>query len=420
MERPAIVTAGSTFKDWLQCQRKRWLGHEVLSDPASGRRGWERVRLSIPLSTGGWCHRVAQGLLLLASGGDLRRWTEEMGFDPDDMPSDASKVILNARTGYLAEVGERGLDGEGTPLNETQVAQEQAALLEAFGWAFERVRVPALLSEYEIVSIEREEFTLLAGDVGLAGRCDAVLRRRSDGLLFVWNLKTVSQPDARWKAGFEVDQQLMLEALAVERRLGERVYGCLIEGFIKGPRVEADDDLKEVRQGSGKEATQRIQRSRLLYGYKLDANPPIQKADYDWEGTTRKGWHKFRVWEEAFEGQGGYSPLRYWINWLPQEVIEGQFEILEPIIRSDRAVESKLAQVVAAERNIRAFRSSMEANPSYNAEQLDAYFPQNEDRCHRLGPCPFLQMCWNEQNARDPLGSGLYQPRTPNHPEGED
>ena len=432
--KPEIIISGTPYKDWLRCQRLRWWAHEAPSGP-DGQRGWERVRMAIPLSTGGWCHAVAQGLLALAAGLDMSGWLKEVGLEGQQGVTSPSEVISAARAGYLSEVALRGLDAEGTPLDETRVAHEQAALLEAFGWAFERVRVPALLARYRVLSVEREEFTMLSGDVGLQGRVDAVLEDRADGNIFTWNLKTVSQPDDRWRAQWEVDQQIILEGLAIERRLGKKLTGALVEGFVKGPRVGANDDLKEVRNGG--EATQTIQRNRLLYGYKLDGNPPIQKADYDWEGTTRKGWHKFRVWEEQFPSVQGtikglsvsggpvpkvdlaISPLAYWINWLPEEVVVAQFELLEPIIRSDRAVESFTRQIVKQEQAIRTRRLIVENSEESEAD-LDAYFPQDFHSCVYPGKCSMYAMCHEPGVSDDPAGSGLYQIKTLNHPQEVD
>src|SRR5262249_20346337 len=129
--------------------------------------------------------------------------------------------------------------------------EEQAALIEAFGWAYVRSRLPRLLDEYEPVAIEHEELTLLSGDVALAGGGDGLVRRRRAGYLFLFKLQTSSAPGSKqWADQWLTDQQLMTETLAVERRLGERVWGVLIDGFNKGRRVECyADTLKEIRDG---------------------------------------------------------------------------------------------------------------------------------------------------------------------------
>jgi len=407
----------------------------ALSDPDKGTRGWERQRLSLPLSTGGWCHKVAQGLFAVATGLDLGPlWNQVVG-EVHDLPTDAlngpqtpvegisqTQWIGQCVIGYRSEALRRGLDlglqMDGSLPEEKFVARtiaEQSALLEAFGWAFLRVRLPRLLEEYELLDVEREEYTLLSGDVGLQSRCDAVLRRRSDQRLFIYNLKTSGNPDKRWKDSFEVDAQLMTETLAVERRLGERVYGVIIDGFDKGVRVELD--FQTLKERPKAEAEKWFgQRSRLIYGYKCE-DIPGRPTLYDYEGTTRKGWGKFAVWEEEFDQPQakGISPVAYWVNWLPQEQVEAAFVTLPPIMRSDRAVESAVRQMVSVEGHIRANRSVVEAHSLAGMPYaLDDTFPQNFRSCIYSSRCAYYEICHGSA-ADDPASNG-FQPRTANHP----
>lgn len=429
---PAILTSNSSYKSYLDCQRKRYWEYEHLNE--DGSRGLERKTLSLPLSTGGWCHKVVQGLFLLtlvkqhlayAPQSVLSAWEEwgkELG---QGAPTNASEVILACSQGYVGEVRRRGLEIglslDGFVAEEKfleRTIREQSALVEAFGWAYLRVRLPRILEEYWLIGVEQEEFTLLSGDVGLQSRCDAILRRKSDDKLFVYNLKTASSPDSRkWQELFEVDQQLMTETLAVERRLNEKVYGVIIDGFEKGQRVEMWwDSLKEVRGSSPQQGEKwQGQRSRLLYGYKCEdipGRPPL----YDFEGTTRKGWYKFAVFENDFTGTNiasrGETPVEQWVNWLPIEQVEGMFAVLPPIMRSDEHVQRKVVQIVGQEVEIRVKRELVE-----HGESLDLHFVQNESHCIRFGTqhkCPMFQKCWSDHS------DDLYQPRKKNHPEVED
>lgn len=451
---PAILTSNSAYGTFMTCPRKRWWAYEAVSDPTSDTRGWERQRLSLPLSTGSWCHRVAQGLLIVASGGDLSDlWAEVMdeahegsggvpaGLAEAFTEPSAAGWITTCIIGYRIEAHSRGLDlgltMDGQVPEERFVERtiaEQSALLEAFGWAYQRVRVPHLIEEYEILGIEQEEYTLLSGDVGLQSRCDAVLRRRADQRLFIYNLKTIAYPDKRWHDQFEVDSQLMTETLAVERRLGERVYGVVIDGFDKGVRVEMDFNTLKERPKDGSEKWYG-QRSRLIYGYKCE-DIPGRPTLYDYEGTTRKGWGKFAVWEESFaqtleprrslEEQAREplthitgSPVAYWINWLPIEQVEGAFITLPPIMRSDRAVESAVRQIVSVEKTIRAKRDDMDSwqghNDAYGRQAaLDMTFPQSFRACVYPSKCWAYALC-HEGAADDPASNG-FAPRKSNHP----
>jgi len=421
---PPILTSNSAYGTWHSCNRRRYWAYEAPNGTET--RGWERQRMSLPLSTGGWCHRLVQGFFTL----EIRRQAAPDAFIgvplwdwvPEGQlhPTDASGVISAAVAGYCGEARERGLDlglqMDGSLPEEKFVERtirEQAALLEAFGWAFLRVRLPRLLEEYELLDVEREEYTLLSGDVGLQSRCDAVLRRRSDQRLFIYNLKTSGNPDKRWKDSFEVDAQLMTETLAVERRLGERFYGVIIDGFDKGVRVEMDyATLKERPKAEAEKWFG--QRSRLIYGYKCE-DIPGRPTLYDYEGTTRKGWGKFAVWEEAFDQPQaeGISPVAYWVNWLPQEQVEAAFVTLPPIMRSDRAVESAVRQMVSQEKWIRQARLTVEESPEPQI-LLDTQFPQNFRSCVYPSRCAFYELCHGNA-ADDPVSNG-FQPRTANHP----
>lgn len=442
---PAILTSNSAYGTFMTCPRKRWHGYEAPNGTAT--RGWERQRLSLPLSTGGWCHRVAQGLLLMQNANriwtdpddalleplmaPLRAWCKDLGLEGQKVPTNAPEAIMACVEGYRAEVRQRGLDlgltMDGQQPEEKFVERtiaEQSALLEAFGWAYQRVRVPRLLEEYEIIGIEQEEFTLLSGDVGLQSRCDAVLRRRADQRLFIYNLKTSGNPDKRWHDQFEVDSQLMTETLAVERRLGERVYGVVIDGFDKGVRVEMDFNTLKERPKDGSEKWYG-QRSRLIYGYKCE-DIPGRPTLYDYEGTTRKGWGKFAVWEERFphviREESGWShvhksPVDYWVNWLPIEQVDGAFITLPPIMRSDRAMESAVRQIVSVEQQIRYNRDVMSDSEDYPLQfaiEIDKHWPQSFRACVYPSKCWAYALC-HEGAADDPASNG-FAPRKSNHP----
>ena len=430
MELPQIITTQSKAKATDKCMRYRWWAYEA---PAGEARGWELKRLVLPLATGQWCHVIAQELF-------------EQQLRPEE-------VIAAAREGYVAQVRaqglELGLQLDGAVAEEQfleRTIQEQAALIEAFGWAFLRVRLPRLLDEYEVLDVEREEVTLLSGDVALQSRCDAVLKRKADQRVFVYNLKTAKDPHRKqWQDQWLYDQQMMTETLAVERRLGERVYGVVVDGFDKGERVTCWWwNYKELREGfskapaEGAEKWQR-QRSKLLYCYKSDVvpgSPPL----YDWDGTGKgnsKGWGLVPVWLEQFDpstrglhiaGTTGCTPMEYWINWLPVEVVESAWATLPPITRLDEHVAARVRQLVTQEREIAVKANEMRAGINRIAystdcgsswkvvqDKLDSHFSQSSGfQCQF---CDFRRVCWEELRPED--APELYQPRRDNHAEVE-
>lgn len=374
-----IVTSRSAVACHLGCARKRFWTYEAPNGTPT--HGWERRRLALPLVTGIYVHEgLAQAL---------------QGIPPHD-------AAMQAKGAYLDEVMARGLAvEEGT--DEHAVVEEQAHHVEALVLAWCRVRLPKWLDEYEIVEVESEDRVALADDVVLAVRADMVVRRKYDRKLFVVNFKTVAQADDRWMKSWEVDMQLMTELLAAERRHGQEFGGVIIEGLIKGRRMPEKNAVGDV---TGYRDT-----TPLLYGYKVDANPPLTIGEYGWEYTRRKGWYRFPAWREQFaQGQG----LNYWINWLPDEVVEAQFVLVPPIMREPDRIQHCVNQIVALERRVR--EGVYMANEEMDLDTaLDTYFPQNTNECHWPSRCQCYDLCFTHGVADDPGASGLYQPRVDHH-----
>lgn len=385
-----ITTSRSAVAAYLTCPRKRYLAYEA--ENGTDVRGWETRKLALPLATGIYTHEAVEGLLL--------------GMTPQE-------AAAKATTSYRAEAESRGMDVEQGAV-EGAVIEEQSAYIEAVTHAFARVRLPFWQREYDLVECEQEDRVPLSDDVTLAVRADAIVRRKADGRMFVVNFKTVGSADERWMRQWEVDMQLMTELLAAERRHGGEFGGVIIEGIVKGPRVKVDANLSEVRD-SGKEVAGVITRNKLLYGYKREADPPLKPLEYSCESQRAKGWHKVATWRETFPQAGSMSPLEYWVNWLPLEVVEEQFISVPPIARDAQRIAACTRQIVAIENWVGAAAKSMAANPSFNAEQLDSYFPQNTHACVYPGKCQMFDACWTGNVQADMAGSGLYVPRKDHH-----
>ena len=384
-----IIASRSAYAAYQRCKRLRYLQYEAPN--GTGTPGWERRKLALPLATGIHTHH---GLELVLTGAS---------------PSAAAKAASDR---YREDVSARGLAAE-TDTHMEDVVEEQAAHVEALVLGWSRVRLPRVLELYEVVEVEREDRTPLAEDVVLASRADAILRRRDDQRMFVLNFKTVGQADDRWLRQWEVDMQLMTELLAAERRYGVTFAGVMIEGLVKGQRVAVDEHLKEIRYDDPMRADKihhYADRTRLLYGYKCDADPPLTPQQYAWEGTTKKGWYKFAAWRESFARPLSMSPLAYWIEWLPEEVVEGQFVVVPPIYRDNERVESCVTQMVTEERRVRADVLAVELGVS-----LDATFTQNTHSCVYPFRCSHYEACWERGTLDDMVGSGLYQARVDHH-----
>lgn len=397
-----IVTSRSAVSAYLQCARKRYWQYEAPN--GTGTPGWERRALAIPLVTGIYVHRGLEAALR------------------GSVPTEAAMM---AKSAYLVECAERSLAvEEGSDV--ASVIEEQAAHVEALVLAWCRVRLPKWLAEYDVVEVEAEDRVPLAEDVTLAVRADAIVRRKLDGRMFVVNFKTVGQADDRWLRAWEVDMQLMTELLAAERRHGGVFGGVIIEGLVKGRRMPEKNNVGDVIGYRDS--------SPLLYGYKVDADPPLVHGEYGWEYTRRKGWYRFPVWKEQFSHIPGtiatfmtpgfrdalerttspVSALEYWINWLPEEVVEAQFVTVPPIMRDEERIASCVRQIVAAEHTIACGIENI-ANSGDFSYTLNESFLQNTHACIYPSKCPMYDICWSPGVAADVAGSGLYVARQDHH-----
>lgn len=394
-----ITTSRSAVATYLQCPRKRYLAYEA--ENGTGVRGWETRKLALPLATGIYTHEAVEGLL--------------MGLTPQE-------AAKNATESYREAIEGRGVDVEQGAV-EGAVVDEQCAYIEGVTYAFNRVRLPFWQKEYTLLEVEKEDRVPLSDDVTLAVRADAIVERKADGRRFVVNFKTVGSADERWMRQWEVDMQLMTELLAAERRHGGEFGGVIIEGIVKGPRVKVDGNLSEVRD-SGKEVAGVITRNKLLYGYKRDADPPLKPLEYSCESSRAKGWYKFATWREGFNTPttssadwGLHSPMAYWVEWLPLEVVENQFISVPPIARDQTRISRKAFQIVHIEQRVaEGVRDCNAAVVDDLLEPaLDAHFPQNEHACTYPGRCSMYDACWTANVSEDMQGSGLYVPRVDHH-----
>lgn len=377
-----------------KCLRSRWYGFEV------GGRGVEPLVASVPLSTGIAVHH---GLALLLQGSDV---------------ANAVKDALAVYSHEVTAAGVATIPGESTP--QQLVIAEQQALCEALirGWAI--VRLPKLLADYTVEMVERELSYDLSPELKLLVRCDAVLRRRSDGQLFVWDFKTASSCDQRWRLRFRYDTLTLSQVLPVEQHFGELCGGVVIEGLVKGSR-------SEYPKGSGVWQ----QSSPLIYGWR-SADGSDWQSRYEWQcsaehwtkgkrpalcpgGKTHKlsGYYKAPVWKE-FEGG-----VKGWIEHLltvDPQLLEEQFVELPAILRSDWEVEEWKLTTTHVEAIISQHAqwvNELEKHGGDTRMALARLFPKNTSggACQW---CAFNGVCWGGATVDDPT---MFKSRSFNHPE---
>src|SRR6202161_2101380 len=370
-----------------KCLRKRFWNFEYKN------RGIEPIRKGkseFPLLTGTGVHRMVEASLHMDAA-----WTDE---------SDPYKDF----------------DCQGDERLEYLVG-EQKALMQGIHGAWFATKYESFIDNYEVHVLSREESVELAPGVVWMSRPDLLVRRRSDGALFIVNLKTTKKADERWVSQWPLDMQTLSEVVAVEDRLTNeavddgdvvlpvKLSGVIILGLLKGEQLQ-------YPVGSGNW----YHNSPLIGAWHNESGKVHPRGEwsarYEWsddEGNHRlgKGWVKREIWLHYPEGVKGLVGDLFETDpaLLEEEVVQ-----LPPILRSEQQIQSWKDTVVHAERQIRANRRDYDNG--YMGLSLDAFFPMSTSsgNCLWPGKCFAFPIC--HENA-SPDDDTLYQIRTANHPQ---
>lgn len=261
--------------------------------------------------------------------------------------------------------------------------EEGRALVEGLVRGWHLTCFEAFMEEYEVICVEKEIRALLAPNVTLQARADAVIRRRSDGSVWVLNWKT-SSSIGEWTSQWEDEVQAWTEALAMEDHLGQKVAGVIFEGLFKGVK----------RDG--------LYTSPTIYGWSCHLpQGTLYSATYE-RFSKEKPWRKFPVWKEFPGGVAG------WINWMPEDVLSAQFVRSEPILKNDEVVQKWIRQVVRRETDIEHI---LEVGDTQDKED---FFWQNFKKFNCKW-CPFKPVCKMQITIDDAIKAGQFVPREDHH-----
>lgn len=351
----------SRIQAYLECKRLRYLRYHF-PDETGKRRGIVPKVKGRPLVNGAFNHKAIE---LHLTGTEL------------------DEAIAYATGAYLLECGK-----------EPEEVREQLCLLEGLVRAWVRYRLPRILAEYEVVSVEEELDWPLDCQIVDMVKCDVLLRRKSDGMLFILEFKTTGDASGWWRDQWRHNTQVLANTLAIQEVRGEPVGGMLIEGMVKG-KFKADTAK------SSPWFKQDIQHSILCYAYK-------EEVDGEWVYST--SYHakkqKVAVWEEM-------TP-KEWVEMLDQEELESLFAPMQPM-------KPRLVDLLRWRRQTLHQEKLIELDlmmvDEHGDDALDERFPKNDAHCFRYfgHPCPYEPLCFNAEVEADPIGSGKYEWRKPHH-----
>ena len=393
-----IYVDRSRYSDGQNCQRLRGLTYEA-SNGEGQPKGWVPVKRRHYYEVGSTLHEALERVV--------------QGEPPEDV---AKRVWSFTENPESLDWG----NGEST-LPPDLRAREAATWIEAAMWAWVIERLPWFKREFEVVAVEQELQMLLGslpcvhyGNVDMPSipienchlcvatggrpvlwlsRPDLILRRRSDSSLFVMDFKSSGFKEDASSIDLTLQHKVLVYAqiAAVEHAMGEPVTGYLYEGFYKGQNRE-DKRLGFKRRYSP-----------LAWAY-CSPGDGLSTASVDPE-NWRLGMARL------LKDLPGWSIKKYVQDVLTPEQRQGQLMYsVESIGANPIHVERWKKQVLAEEAKWQAWHAA--------GADLDV-LGQNDDHCmrYRGEPCPYLGACWDEAVRCDPIGSGKYQARIPNHPE---
>jgi hypothetical protein len=265
--------------------------------------------------------------------------------------------------------------------------EEQRWLLLLLGYGWCTLRMPRILREYEVVSVEQEHtvtfdpnkwvpsnFASFSRPLVLPLRFDVVLRRKADGLLFILDFKTATQASEDWNINLDNSLQSHLYTVGAEMLYSEPIGGISYEGLVKGRR-ELDKAKSSPYQG------QIIQYGSFLYGWR-DRNGKVSK-EYA-TGKQRHFMPSKRLVEDVWADlqQAGWNLSSFFPSTMPWKPLNSGFVVAQVIV-NENDFTNNLEMWQAAEGPEKLWYEQM-------------LFEQSLDSCFKYGskhPCQFVPIC---------------------------
>lgn len=381
----------------------------------------------------------------------------------------------------LAEMRERSINAFDTYLYEEQSALVEGLVrayarrrLKPLLEQYEVLEVEreGMWCLWEDSYVEEETRVPIEQQIWFMSRPDALLLERSSRNLYLLSFKTAASWDIRKDRDALRDMQGLSEGVEIEKRLATwwhdlkqadtepmrkflescgsapRILGIRYEYMLKGDRVFD----KELTAELGLDA--RTQRSPLTRAY---MNPGMVAGDESWNVSwkyMKEGGEQSQLYWKSWVGTPVFRQMRtkQWIDRMDQSVEtigeEGRALgwnskaqatgflkshplddiFIPPIVvyRNDDELRDWIEQVEAQEREI-AERVELVRGAGDASEKrhlLNLYFPQHRRACEYPSTCPFAATptspgpCFGSDQAfEDPLGTGRYERREPNHPQ---
>jgi hypothetical protein len=326
------------------------------------------------------------------------------------------------------------LDEAATPYEIAEGMAHVEALIRAFylsrrglSWIAENYEVVDVETEHEwslrVVAEKRgllDEASILGdinADVVMMSRLDGVLRSKSDGMLYVFELKTAKTLDTRTLRQLQYDDQGLAQSLAAEDKYNEPIAGEQRLYLLKDEKRSDTDNRYRFASP--------LIRPYVQYGM-TPSDAQIEPL-YDKPGGGRlgKGFRRQNIWEV---GQLGIARWLERLNSRWPEVIDQRVVPLDIVVRTEEDVDSWILTTLEREVEV-AFKAdtlrfgllSGEHNLSEITRAFHRQFGKRRKLCAYPSPCPFIGLCHEGKGLA--LLAGEVQPeevgfvrRIANHP----
>jgi hypothetical protein len=419
------------------CLRNRWLSHDF--DGV----GLSNKSISVPLATGLGAHEALENLLMWCKD------RQDDGKDPDPPDEIVRECIENSNKKYEEEVNESPLADIATDSLELDyIVEEQSALIGGLTWCWRYSRLPWILQDYNILAVEQEYELVLNCSCGLEGigdvsihqsrdcngvvlmtRPDLLVERKIQGNIDYIEFKTEAYVDGKdWPNKYYDNVQLALVCAAAEVVLDRKVDQIYVHGLSKGARKPNYNSTTKTYEGPKR------QQSNLCYPYYAEGNPPLHPMDVSpgfwkykdgkrWGCSASRGYEKTPVWEIPFDTE--LPRYEYYVkHHMTEEERAAKVRVCGPLENPEFLVEKLLREMAAFEENYNAkvayVDEIMRQSGSYFSEEsqkaLDEMIPRSWDCFRWNSHCAKNLICFEKNGWDDPLSTGKFQLRSPNHP----
>lgn len=252
----------------------------------------------------------------------------------------------------------------------------QSALIRRAMIGWERTRGAWWREHFDVISAEDAWTWQLSPVIAQPLRMDKILKRKDDGLLGIFDFKTLTSADPNWARRMEITDQTHLYVQALKEYSNEWILGMCYDGVIVGSMYKG------------------VQKSPLVTGYsKHNVLSPKWSS-----GCTTVDLSAM--------------PDDEWLSWIQSypDTLEDLYCTTEFLNPPPTLLLHTKASMARAEEEFQHRVNIVETIREHHGEDSDHYIEsmglieKNPDQCYKYGvdyACPFVFQCWHGHKVDD-------------------